>query len=80
VSATSEVAAPGPYTWSGTDGLTADVTLWAAAPSRNFGWVLRGDETAVQSAKSFASREHPDPALRPVLEISYRLPGDLPEP
>jgi hypothetical protein len=80
VSAATEVAAAGPYTWNSTEELKADVILWAAVPSRNFGWVLRGDETAVQSAKSFASREHPDAALRPDLEITYHLPGDLPEP
>jgi hypothetical protein len=76
VSAETEVAASGAYTWSGTEQLRADVTLWAADPGRNFGWVLRGDESASQSAKSFASREHPDPALRPILEITYHLPGD----
>jgi hypothetical protein len=29
-----------------------------------------------QSSKSFASREHADAGLRPVLEITYRMPGD----
>lgn len=78
-SAELEVAASAAYTWGGTEQMRADVTLWAAAPERNFGWILSGDETAIQSAKSFASREHPDAELRPVLEITYRLPGDPPE-
>ena len=78
-SAELEVAASAAYTWGGTEQMRADVTLWAAAPERNFGWILVGDETAIQSSKSFASREHPDAALRPVLEITYRLPGDPPE-
>jgi len=80
VSAEMEVAASGAYTWSGTEQLRADVSLWAAAPERNFGWVLLGDETVSQTAKNFASREHPDAALRPVLEITYRLPGEPSEP
>ena len=78
-SAATDVAASDFYTWSGTEQLAADVTLWAAAPERNFGWALRGDETATQSSKSFASREHTDAELRPVLEITYRMPGDPPE-
>jgi len=64
------------YTWQSTLRLIRDVHLWAVAPHRNFGWLLTGDETTRQTAKSFASREHPDEALRPVLEITYRLPGD----
>jgi hypothetical protein len=79
-SAAAEVAASGPYTWTGTEQLRADVELWAAAPERNFGWILIGDEAARQSSKSFASRENPDAELRPFLEITYRMPGDRAEP
>jgi hypothetical protein len=70
---------PPTYTWLNTEEIRADVTLWAAAPERNSGWILRGDASAIQSAKSFAGREHPDATLRPVLEITYRLPGEPPE-
>ena len=73
-SATNDVAGSGFYTWESTNRLVADVRLWTSNPKRNFGWVVIGDETAPQTAKSFASREHPEPALRPVLEVSYRLP------
>ena len=55
--------------------MVQDVRLWNSAPQRNFGWILIGDETAPQTAKSFASREFPDPTLRPVLEVNYRTPG-----
>ncbi len=78
-SAEQDVGEPGFYTWESSRQLAADVQLWVAAPSRNFGWILIGEETTPQSAKSFASREHPDPALRPFLAVSYRLPGDLPQ-
>jgi hypothetical protein len=75
-SAVTEVAGTGSYSWEGTRKMLTDVRLWLAAPRRNFGWILLGNETAPQTSKSFASREHPDASLRPVLELVYRLPGD----
>jgi hypothetical protein len=78
VSARTTVAGSGYYTWDSTNHLVLDVRLWNAAPQRNFGWILIGDETTPQTAKSLASRENPDPALRPVLEVTYRLPGEPP--
>ena len=65
------VAGPGAYRFEGPE-LIRDLALWAANPEHNFGWILIGDETVRQTAKGFASREHPDPALRPVLEIRFR--------
>jgi hypothetical protein len=70
-----EVAGSAFYTWESTEHFVNDVRLWKAAPQRNFGWILIGDETEPTTAKRFASRENPDPALRPVLEVTYRLPG-----
>jgi hypothetical protein len=55
----------------------ADTRIWIATPQKNFGWILLEDETAPQSVKSFASREEPDPSLRPVLEVTYSLPGNV---
>lgn len=75
-SADQIVAGSGFYTWESTNHLVQDVRLWKSAPNRNFGWILIGDETTRQTAKSFASREEPDPALRPVLEVTYRMPGE----
>jgi hypothetical protein len=74
-SAAASVSSSGYYTWESTTHLVRDVRLWVSAPNRNFGWVLIGDETARQTAKSFASRESSDPALRPVLEVTYRVPA-----
>lgn len=79
-SARREVGESDFYTWESTRHTLQDVRLWSSAPQRNFGWVLIGDETARQTAKSFASREHPDATARPRLEIRYRLPGDAPRP
>jgi hypothetical protein len=75
-SAMTGVSVSGYYTWGGTEQLGADVRLWAAAPERNFGWMLIGDEATRQSSKSFASREHTDAGLRPVLETTSRRPGN----
>ena len=74
-SARTVVADTGFYTWETTNHLVQDVQLWLAAPQRNFGWVLIGDETTPQSVKSFASRENPDATLRPTLTVTYRVPG-----
>jgi hypothetical protein len=75
-SASMDVAARALYTFEGTQKMIADVSLWLRAPQRNFGWILLGDETMPQNVKSFASREEPDPSLRPVLEVIYYLPGE----
>ena len=75
VSARLDVGASGFYTWGPTDHMIQDVRLWNSAPLRNFGWILIGDETTRQTAKSFASREHPMAALRPRLTLTYNLPG-----
>ena len=64
----------GAYTWSDPPGLRATVERWRRAPERNFGWLLVGNESVPQNAKSFASREHPEPTIRPTLEITYRIP------
>jgi hypothetical protein len=71
-----DVAASGFYTWPGTRKMRADVRRWLAAPHRNFGWILVGDETTRQNVKSFASREESDVSLRPILEVHYLLPGE----
>jgi len=64
----------GSYTWPGTDRLVDDVRRWVKKPSRNYGWVLVGDESVKQTAKQFASRESVSPELRPMLEVTYSLP------
>lgn len=74
-SATFVVDGPGEYFVTTGPKMLADVRLWAAAPSRNFGWILIGDENRPQSVQSFASRQSPDSTAVPVLEIVYRLPA-----
>lgn len=45
------------YTWSSA-GMVADVQFWLDNPASDFGWVLRGNEAANQSAKRFNSRSN----------------------
>jgi hypothetical protein len=65
------VAGPGTYRFEG-EGLLRDLQLWSRSPETNFGWILIGDETTRQNSRAFGSRENPDPALRPALELTYR--------
>lgn len=74
-SAALEVDGPGAYDVASTPKLLADVRLWAAAPSRNFGWILIGDETRPQSVQPFAAREAGGD-VAPELEITFRTAGE----
>ncbi|GMV26559.1 MAG: hypothetical protein AMXMBFR58_25900 [Phycisphaerae bacterium] len=66
-------------THSGTDGpkewtsaaLAQDVRDWLADPSTNFGWVIRGNEASMGSARRYHSREAAVEAQRPVLIVDY---------
>ena len=64
------VGGAGIYRFEG-EGLLRDVKLWMEDPSRNFGWILIGDETGRQTSRAFAAREYPDTRLRLILEISH---------
>ena len=64
------------YSWS-SPGLIDDVQSWVANPASNFGWIIRGDETATNTALRFSSRETTTAANRPELSINYLV---VPEP
>lgn len=76
-SAAASVAGPGPYTWTSAQ-LAADVADMAAQPANNFGWILVGDESMVQTTKRFDSRQNADESVRPVLIIEYDPPVPVP--
>jgi spore coat protein A len=57
-SATKAVGNTGFYTWGSTSGLVADVQSWLSNPSQNFGWIVVGTETTIQTTKRFATREN----------------------
>jgi hypothetical protein len=63
------------FTWT-SPGLANDVSGWLAAPSTNFGWIVRGDETQLQTARQFASRQNFNTTIRPKLVVNYTGPGD----
>jgi hypothetical protein len=73
-SATASVDTVGFYTWGPTVALVADVQGWLDNPAANFGWVVLGNEHVSGSTKRFDSRQNLDPAVRPVLAISYTAP------
>ena len=70
-SADSSVDDTGKYTWGPTDQMTADVQDWLDAPGYNYGWILVGNETEVQTTKRFDSRENEAEANSPVLTITF---------
>jgi len=57
-SATTLVGSTGTYTWGSTSGLVADVQLWLNDDSQNFGWILIGDESQIETAKVLATKEN----------------------
>lgn len=69
-SAITPVDGPGTYTWASTPELVANVEQWLADPATNFGWLVFADESITPSTKRFASRENPDPSVRPRLIIT----------
>lgn len=54
--------------------MATDVAGWLGNPSSNFGWIIRGNEETLNSAKRFDSREHPIEGNRPVLTVTYSVP------
>jgi len=71
-SAIAQVDGPGAWQWSG-GGLVADVQAWLDQPQTNHGWMLRSSESA-GDIKTFHSRNSTNPALQPLLEITYQEP------
>jgi glucose/arabinose dehydrogenase len=69
-SATTSVGtASGYYTWSSSQ-MATDVQGWLGTPATNYGWLLIGDETTLQTARAFDSRESAA-NVQPALQITY---------
>lgn len=73
VSATTSVGGNGFYSWTGA-GLVADVQYWLDNPGSDFGWLVKGDESAPHLAKRFNSRTSGTVSRRPALVINYNAP------
>lgn len=69
--------AAGDYVWSSTAQMVADVQAWLYVPANNFGWVLVTNESIVQTARRFGSRQNATVANRPVLSVEYIRIADL---
>ena len=74
-SATEVVGGKDFYTWQSTVHMVNNVRHWLHDQSRNFGWLIMGDEDTRGSVKRFDSRESGDSDQQPMLTIEYHLPG-----
>jgi hypothetical protein len=71
-SASDPVDVLGPYTWSSTPALVADVQAWIQQPGTNFGWMLiSSDEGTPLTARRFGTRE--GGSVGPVLTVQYTV-------
>lgn len=72
--ASTVVGGVGFYSWS-SDALAADVQRWLdEGAGANFGWMLLGNESVLQSAKRFDSAFNAEEANRPRLTVTYTVP------
>jgi spore coat protein A len=75
VSATRAVGNVGFYTWGSTSGMVADVQSWLDGPAQNFGWIIIGTETTIQTTKRFGTRENTGQtggvSWKPRLAVNY---------
>ena len=76
-SGSTSVAGAGSYNWSSAQMVT-DVQGWLDDPTGNFGWLLKGNESTVQTTKRFDSKENGTDANRPKLTVQYTPPTPVP--
>jgi hypothetical protein len=77
-SASQSVGGNGVYTWSSGQ-MATDVQGWLDSPSTNFGWLVKGNEGQLKTAKRFDSRENSNASRRPQLSIVYGQPSTPPD-
>ncbi|MBT8253766.1 MAG: T9SS type A sorting domain-containing protein [Flavobacteriaceae bacterium] len=67
-SATTNVGAPGVYSWTSAT-MTTDAQAWYDIPANNFGWLLKiDDELPNGTAAAFGSK---DQGVAPILEVTF---------
>ncbi len=76
-SASVAVSGLGPYTFSSTPELVADVQLWVDDPGSNAGWLLRSNTEAPFTARHFGTKEGGSSAASLTVEFES---GSAPEP
>jgi len=70
-SATKSIAGTGSHTWVSTAEMVADVQGWLDDGANNFGWIIIGDESTLQTARQFGTHEITTAASRPTLVVSF---------
>lgn len=80
VHASQSVTGEGSYKWTSED-VAVDVQYWLDSPSRNYGWLIFGNEkvgeesskadTYAGTVKRFASRENTTEDCQPLLTVKY---------
>ena len=79
VRASSVLSDTGPASWGPTADMLADVQSWQGTPADNDGWILRGDESSLLTARRFGSREFAQVAQRPKLVLEVEVASSCPE-
>ena len=74
---TTTIGGLGTHIWSTTPELITDIQAWVDAPTMNYGWIVRGNEIDSASAKRFATKEHSNATLHPMLTIEYLPPKQI---
>ena len=77
-SASQSVSGVAWYVWGSTPGLVADVQAWLGTPASNFGWMLRGEESVIQTSKRFDSRQSSNAGTKPQLIVIFSPPASNP--
>ncbi len=63
----------GSGTWETSQAMVERIQGWLDQPATNFGWLIRGDEESLTTAKRLDSREAPE-ASRPKLTVEFVRP------
>jgi hypothetical protein len=69
-SAESYVGSSGHHAWSSA-AMVEDVQHWLDAPEEDFGWLIKGNESAPATVRRFDSRESDTVESRPTLSVHY---------
>jgi hypothetical protein len=64
------------FAWSSA-GMVADLQQWLDSPAMNFGWLIRGDESAGQTAKRLGGRSSAFPPSLMITYIAVPEPGTM---
>jgi len=73
ISGAADVAGRGDYSWTSTR-MRDDVQRWLDDPTSNFGWLLRGEESAPSTSKGFFTHERAGDTGQPLLTVEFTPP------